>query len=177
MKKLVTIAVTIAVFITVFGAYHHVKAQSSERPGSPLTGNRPASPPVVLANHTLLATYIDQGDRDVTLAAGFTAIDSPVTINCQSTAGCTIGAESWTQVGDQSSSGNQWAICTEVDGSIAGICPFIGELPTDGTYQTLSLNNAIAVSVGTHTVQAFVYVIDAGPLLLRYNNTYHLYRP
>lgn len=177
MKKLVTIAVTVAVVITLFGAHHHVRAQGYERLGSPLTGSRSVSPPVVLTSHSLLTTYIDQGDADVTLAAGFTAIDSPVTINCQSVGGCTIGAESSTQVGDQTSSGNQWAICTQVDGAFAGNCPYVGELPTDGTFQNLFLSNAVAVASGTHTVQAFVYVTSAGPLLLRYNNTYHLYRP
>jgi len=176
MKKLVTIAVTVAVVVTLFGAYHHVKAQESGRSYSPFKG--PGVPaPVVLASHTLLTTYIDQGSDDVSLGSGFTAIDNPVKINCQSAAGCTINAQTWAEVGAQTSSGNTWGICTQVDGVYSGICVYVGELPTDGSYQTSSLGNAIAVTPGTHTVQAFVFVSTAGAFLAQYSNTYHLYRP
>ena len=92
MKKLIMIAVTVAVVIALFGAHHHVQAQAHERLSSPFKG--PAGPPIVLTSHTLITTYIDQGDANVTLSSGFTGIDNPVTFNCQSASGCTIGAES-----------------------------------------------------------------------------------
>ena len=175
MKRLVTIAVAVAVVVALFGAYHHVRAQENARPSSPFRGAVP--PAVVLASHSLITTYIDQGSASVTLPAGFTAIDSPVTINCSNVAGCTIGAESWAELGGQTTANNRWAICTQVDGSIVGFCPYLGTLPTDSSYVTGSLNNAVGVSVGTHTVQALAYNSAGGAFLAQYNNTYHVYRP
>jgi hypothetical protein len=174
MKKLVTIVFTVAVVIAFFGAYHHVRAAGNERPYSPLKGA--PSAPVVLTSHTLLTTYIDQGQPDVEVGSGFVAIDNPVTIHCQSVSGCTIGAESWAEVGGLTTA-DEWAICTEVDGEFAGICTFQGSLPTSGAFVTGSINNAVGVAVGTHTVQAFVYNTASGAELAQYNNTYHLYRP
>jgi hypothetical protein len=175
MKKLVTTAVAVAVVVALFGAYHHVRAQANERPGSPLKGPGSVSPPIVLTSHALLKTYIDQAAPGVTVGSGFTAIDSPVTIKC-AVAACTIGAENWVEVGDQFNSGDKWGVCTQVDGAFPGICTFQGYVPADGTFVTGSLNNAVVVSLGTHTVQAFVYT-DSGARLAQYNNTYHVYKP
>jgi hypothetical protein len=175
MKKLIMIAVTVAVVIALFGAHHHVQAQAHERLSSPFKG--PAGPPIVLTSHTLITTYIDQGDANVTLSSGFTGIDNPVTFNCQSASGCTIGAESSTEVGGQTASGVDWGICTYVDGSLQGNCVFEGPVPNNGTYVNGSFNNVVGVSVGTHTVQAAAYSSAAGVVLGQYNNTYRLYRP
>jgi hypothetical protein len=161
MKKLVTIVVAVVVVIVLFGAHHRVRAQANdERPDSPFKGIRSA--PIVLTSHALLKTYIDQAAPSVGVGGGGTPIDSPVTIKCTST--CTIAAEMWTEVGGQSIVGNRYGICDQVDGVFSGICTYQGYIPSDGTYVTGSLNNAVSVSAGTHTVQAFVFT-DAGAIL------------
>jgi hypothetical protein len=176
MKKLVTIVFTVTMVIALFGAYHHVRAQGNERPYGPFK-RAGISAPVVLKSHTLVTTYIDQGAADITLGSGFTGIDSPVTINCQSVGGCTIGAESSTEVGGQSATGVEWGICTYVDGANAGNCTYQGPVPSNDSYVTGFFNNAVAISAGTHTVQAVVFSSASGVFLAQYNNTYHLYRP
>jgi hypothetical protein len=124
----------------------------------------------------LTATYIDNGDLGTTVGSSFQPVDTPVTISCQNTAGCTIEAEHWLQVGGQSASGNKWAICTQVDGTLLFLCPYQGYVPSDGTYATGSFNLAVSVTQGTHTVQEIVYT-DAGATIGDYANTYHRYRP
>jgi hypothetical protein len=176
MKKLVTFAVSVAVVIALFGTYHHVRAQANERPSSPFQGSRSVSPLVALTSHALLKTYIDQSTSGPAAGAGFTALDSPVTIKC-AVASCTIGVESWAEVGGNFTSGNRWGLCTEVDGVFAGICTFDGLLPADGSYVAGSLNNAVAISLGTHTVQAVVYTDAGGAVVGQDNNTYQLYKP
>jgi hypothetical protein len=177
MKKLITIAFAIAVVIALFGARHHLRAQGNESPNNaPVRKTGPVPPQVVLAGHTLLTSYIDEGDAFISVGSGFQPVDTPVTINCQSVVGCTIGAEHWLQMGGQSTGGNLWAICTVVDGTTQFLCPYQGYLPTDGSYVTGSFNLAVAVGPGTHTVQEQVYT-NSGAIIGDYHNTYVLYRP
>jgi hypothetical protein len=177
MKKLIMIALSVVVVVALFGAHHRVLVQANESSNAPV--NRPsghAPAPVALAAHTLLTSYINQGDLAAAVSSGFQPVDTPVTINCTSAAGCTIGAEHWLQVGGQSTAGNLWAICTEVDGGIQFLCPYQGYIATDGTYVTGSFNLAVAVSPGTHTVQEIVFTA-AGATVGDYHNTYVVYRP
>jgi hypothetical protein len=177
MKKLVTIAVTIALGIALLGARYHARAEAGNaRPNSPVKWSGPIPPPISLANHTLTGTYIDEGDLVSVVGSGFQPVDTPVTITCGNSAGCTIGAEHWLQVGGQSATGNRWAICTEVDGTVQFLCPFQGYVPSDGSYATGSFNLAVAVTQGTHTVQEVLYT-DDGAEIGDYNNTYHRYKP
>jgi hypothetical protein len=175
MKKQITIAVTVAVVVALFGAYYHVRAQSNERPNSPLPWTGRVGPPVVLASHSLITTYLDQGSAFIS-GSGFQPVDAAVTVNCQSAAGCTIVAEHWLQFGGASTATNRYAICTQVDGTFQGICPFQGYVPTDGSFVTGSIADVVAVSVGTHTVQEFAFT-DATTTISEFSNTYHLYRP
>jgi hypothetical protein len=177
MKKLVTIAVTVAVVITLFGAYYHVRAQAGARPYGSIKSQASTAPPAVLTSHTLITSYIDQGTPDTSLGSGFTAMDGPVTINCSNVAGCTVEAVSAAEVGANSGASNQWAICNQLDGSFSGICTFQATLPTNGTYLTGTLNNSMSMAVGTHTVQSFAYTTGGGAILAQYSNTYHLYKP
>jgi hypothetical protein len=175
MRKLVTIAVAVAVVIVLLGAYHHLRAHVNESVGSPIKGLRVAAMTAIPA-HCLSRTYIDQAMSDVTVGSGFQPIDPPVTIVCRSAAGCTIGAESWAEVGGETLTGNQWGICTQLDGSIQGICTYQGYVPSDSSFVTGSFNNALPVAKGTHTVQAMLYT-TSGAFLAQYNNTYHVYKP
>jgi hypothetical protein len=176
MKKLVTIAVAVAVVIPMLGA-HYLQAQSNGRPSAPFKGANSPLAPVVLTNHALSRTFFDQAAPDVSVGSGFAAIDSPVTITCGNTAGCTIEAESWADPGSNIVAGNEWGICTALDGVTGvGICTFQGTLPSDNTFVTGSLNNSFRITKGTHTVQAMIYT-DSGVFLAQYHNTYHLYVP
>jgi hypothetical protein len=93
------------------------------------------------------------------------------------TGATTIGAESSTEVGENSVSGVEWGICTYVDGSIQGNCVFEGPVPNNDTFVNCFFSNAVSVGEGTHTIQAAVYSSAAGVVLAQYNNTYRLYRP
>src|SRR5271170_3854039 len=144
MKKLMTIAFAVAVVIALVGAYRHVQAEASKSPNNiPVKMTGSVFPAVVLPAHTLLAAYIDQGDFDAEVGSGFTAIDGPVTINCQSASGCTIGSEHWIQVGGNSASGNLWALCTAVDGNIQ-TCPYQGYVASDGSYEMGSFTQSVS---------------------------------
>lgn len=177
MKKLVMVAVVVAVSIALFGTYHHVRAEANGRPGGPIKLPGIAPPPVTLTNHALSGTYIDQAMSDVTVGSSFQPIDSAVTITCSNTAGCTIGSESVVEVGGQTATGNRWGICSSLDGTIgAGICTYQGYIPSDGSFVTGAFNNAVAITKGTHTIQTYLYT-DAGAFLAQYSNTYHRYKP
>jgi hypothetical protein len=125
----------------------------------------------------LVRTYADIGAPSASDGSGFTAIDSPVKINCGKAAGCTIVVTSFAEPGGQTSSGDYWGICTNLDGTIgAGICTFQGVVPSDGSFVSGSFTNVLPVARGSHTVQAEVY-LTSGATLAQYSNTYSVYLP
>jgi hypothetical protein len=174
MKKLVTIAATVAIAIALFGASHHVRAQGNQRPYGPPGANLPASTPAVLTAHTLITSYSDYGD-DGTSGNGYQPVDGPFNTNCTSGTGCTIELESWVDVGGNTS-GALVGICLFVDGVQAPDCPYIGALPSSGSYITTSSSQTVAVGPGTHVLQTLVYTTGTAGIAF-YHNNYHLYRP
>jgi hypothetical protein len=176
MRKLIPICIAMALALALFGARYHVRAEGRYVAGSPIPGQKLPNLPSV-ENHKLTHTFVDIGAPGASDGSGFTAIDSPVKINCGDTAGCTIVVTSFAEPGGQSSSGNLWGICTSLDGKNgAGICTFQGVVPSDGTYVSGSFTNVLTVAKGTHTVQAELYLTD-GALLAQYSNTYSQYAP
>ncbi len=173
MKKLIMIAVTVAVVIALFGAYHHVQAQGSQRSYGPPGVKLPVPTPTVLAAHTLITSYFDSGDNGAS-GSGYQAVDNAFNANCTSVVGCTIELDSWVDVGD--SSGPLYGICLFVDGVQAPNCPYIGSLPSDGSYVTGSGSQTVAVGPGTHALQTFVYTTGSATIAF-YHDNYHLYRP
>ena len=164
MRKLIPICITVALAVALLGTRYHVRAEEQHVVGSPILGQRlPNVPPAV--NHKLTHTFVDIDAPGASDAAGFTAIDSPVTITCGNTAGCTIVVTSFAEPGGQSSSGNAWGICT-----------FQGVLPSDGSFVSGSFTNVLSVAKGTHTVQAELF-LDATATLAQYSNTYSQYAP
>jgi hypothetical protein len=176
MRKLITICVAVAVAIALFGVHYHVRAAGQYVVARPIQGQRlPNLPPSQI--HKLVRTYADIGAPSAGYGSGFTAIDSPVKINCGNVAGCTIVVTSFANSGGQSSSGNNWGICTNVDGVIgAGICTYQGTLPSDGSYVSGSFTNVLSVAQGRHTVQAELF-LTSGATLEEYSNTYSVYLP
>jgi len=174
MKKLITIAAAVAVVVAVFGAYHHVHAQGNQRPYGPPGAYFPASTPAVRPAHTLITSYFASGD-DASSGSGYQPVDSAFNSNCSSVAGCTIELDSWVTVGGGTSS-DFYGICLFVDGVQAPDCPYIGPLPSDGSFTTSSGSQTVAVGPGTHTLQTYVYTTGSGAINF-YHNNYHLYRP
>jgi len=176
MRKLIPICIAVTLAVALFGTHYHVRAQGRYVAGSPIPGQKlPNLPPAV--NHKLTHTFVDVGAPSASDGSGFTAIDSPVSINCGNTAGCTIVVTSFAEPGGQTSTGNLWGICTNLDGSTgAGICTFQGAVPSDGTYVSGSFTNVLTVAHGTHTVQAELY-LSSGAILAQYSNTYSQYAP
>jgi len=176
MRKLITICFAVALAVALFGIHYHVRAAEQYVMGSPIVGQRlPNLPPS--QNHKLTHTFVDIGAPSASDGSGFTAIDSPVTINCGNAAGCTIVVTSFAEPGGQSSSGDAWGICTNLDGTIgAGICTYQGVVPSDGSYVSGSFTNVLTVAKGSHTVQAEIYLI-VGATLAQYSNTYSQYAP
>jgi len=176
MRKLIPICIAVALAIALFGTLYHVRAEEQHVVGSPILGQKPPNLPPA-QNHKLTHTFVDIGAPDASDGAGFTAIDSPVTINCGNSAGCTIVVTSFAEPGGQTTSGNAWGICTNLDGTNgAGICTYQGVLPSDGSYVSGSFTNVLTVAHGSHTVQAELY-LSAGALLAQYSNTYSQYAP
>ena len=176
MRRLITICVAVTIAIALFGVLHHVRASEQSLVGRPIQGLRPpALPPN--QKHTLVKTYVDVDAPGASDGSGFTAIDSPVTVNCGNTAGCTIVVTSFAEPGGQSTSGDAWGICTNLDGTIgAGICTYQGVVPSDGSFVSGSFTNVLSVAKGKHTVQAEIYLIS-GAILAQYSNTYNVYVP
>jgi hypothetical protein len=176
MRKLITICVAVAVAIALLGVHYHVRAAGQYVVGRPIQGQRlPNLPPSQI--HKLVRTYADIGAPSASDGSGFTAIDSPVNINCGNAAGCTIVVTSFAEPGGQTSSGDAWGICTNLDGTNgAGICTFQGVVPSDGSYISGSFTNVLPVAKGPHTVQAIVY-LTIGATLAQYSNTYSVYLP
>ena len=176
MRKLITICVAVAVAIALFGVHYHVRAAGQYVVGRPIQGQSlPNLPPSQI--HRLVRTYADIGAPSASDGSGFTAIDSPVKIYCGNAAGCTIVVTSFAEPGNQTSSGDRWGICTNLDGSNgAGICTFQGALPSDGSFVSGSFTNVLTVAHGTHTVQAELY-LSSGAILAQYSNTYSQYAP
>jgi hypothetical protein len=173
MTKLVTIAATVAIAITLFGASHRVRAEGNQRAYGPPGAYLPVSSLAVLPAHTLITSYSDYGD-DGTSGNGYQAVDGAFNTNCTSVAGCTIELDSWVTVGG--SSGPLYAVCLFVDGVQAPDCPYIGPLPSTGSFITGSGSQTVAVGPGTHTLQTLVFT--TGPATIGfYHNNYHLYRP
>jgi hypothetical protein len=147
----------------------------SKPPSSPSTR---AGINIITNNRKLFETWISEANDLVTVGSGFQAVDNPITINCPAPNLCTFAAEQNLQV-NGSTSGNRWAICTEVDGNFMSepLCPFLGLVSSDGTYIAGSFVQTMhGLSPGQHTVQTFVYS-DLGLSRSIYAIVYRVYGP
>jgi hypothetical protein len=180
-RSIVIVAVVFALATVGTGAA--VGVSVSRRANSPTIGatNDPAVPASVTSKRKLKRNFISQDSGSATVGVGFQPVDAPTTINCPSTpytSTCTIEAEQHVQV-KGSTTGNSWAICTQVDGAFMGepLCPFLGVVPSDGTFTFGSFaQTKTGVSVGDHTVQTFLYTANGGARHI-YEIAYRLYVP
>jgi hypothetical protein len=126
---------------------------------------------------TSTTLIINKGSGHKTkLRDGFTAIDEPTQIECESSNGCLISIDAAVGV---SISDSAWKICFKIDSNdIEPSCPVQGEdIPL--LENTGSALGSQEVTTGTHTVQTFahVHVVDSGepPTLKSWEVHYTVY--
>ena len=113
----------------------------------------------------------------VAVAGGFQPLDGTSTLPCPAVAvDCVIVAEQNVQM-RSATAGNNWAICTQVDGVFLTnpSCPFLGPPAFLSTFITnSSAQSSGALAPGAHNVQTFIYT-DAAADRGIYEITYSLY--
>lgn len=167
MKKLLLVLSFVALASFAF-------AQSS----SHVPGSAEAPPFPSFGKHTLMATYISNGNLNADLPAGDSPVDAVHTISCPGTSGtCLFQADSWVQVGEGTST--QVGICFYVDGKLVNEGCFWGaEVLGDGNYLQVSTSvNAPGLSVGNHEVQTHIFFATAGARVGYYNTNYKVFKP
>jgi hypothetical protein len=147
----------LAIFAGLAGA-----SAASAAPGiAPGTEPHNGRPERTASNaHKLVSVVIDTGDPFSTIPSGYTTIDTTTAVCGKPT--CSIAVDISAQLGGQATAGNRWAVCAVVDGATAPLgCPFLGELPVDGTFVIGAGRQTFDVSKGTHTVGFEIYEDDS----------------
>jgi len=178
-----------AMALVLLGTYRCVFAQAESAGGNPPTSardSRSASPLLFAPNEVLQQNYLVHGTLSGTFfpAGKYTAVDSPRTVQCLGQSGtCTIAANIWVQTGGTLSVSNNYAVCLYVDGvsvdasNISNGCHYTENTPSDGTFvEGSELNQLNGVSLGSHTVQTFLYT-NNGTAVYNFNISYHVYKP
>ena len=165
MKKLLLVLSLVALASVAFG-------QSSN---APLKASALFSGP-----HSLRATYISSGDLGAAvLSAGEVPLDSSHTISCPGTTGnCVIQADSFVQIGESPSAGNEVALCLYVDGALVNSnCYFGAVMQADNSWiQTSTSITSAAVPPGTHHVQTHVFT-TGGAKAGFFKGNYKVFKP
>ncbi len=115
------------------------------------------------------------GNGGTPLVKGYNTVDTPQTINCTNAAGCTIEIDAMVGVGYGDNS--DWGICAVVDGAPVSTPPCWNQslIPYQSFITGNSRQNA-QISMGTHTVQTEVLVLEAA-FLENWQSDYVLYTP
>ena len=175
MRKVVLWLTLTAVMSSVIALVALTSAQAGHTPSaSPLKGQR-VSPNAVSGPKKLLQTKLSYGVGGA-VGAGFAAIDSPINFACPGTTTCAYEVEQHVQVAG-STDGNQWAICTQIDGTFLTqpSCPFLGTVPNGALGSGSFAQGASGIPHGAHTIQTFIYTED-GATVYNYQITYRVYR-
>jgi hypothetical protein len=114
---------------------------------------------IVTVRYRPRETRVSSDSGLVAVGAGFQAIDGTSTLPCPATAvDCIIIAEQNVQV-RSATAGNNWAICTQVDGAFMPnpLCPFLGPPPVNTFTANSFAQSSAALAPGVHTVQTFIF--------------------
>jgi hypothetical protein len=183
MNRIVKIGIlSLAAAVVLFAGYHRLRAQEKKSANvkapseqQHFTTSETSGGPV---GHFLIESFFTQG-----FAVGIPetggedlAVDTPTTIKCPSHEGCTLEIEQSVQVGLGSASENLWGSAVQLDGSYLAYSPYVGEVPTDGSYVLATGSQTIPLTYGPHTVQSFVFSYF-GLTLEDYHINYRLYIP
>jgi hypothetical protein len=175
-KSVMVGSITILVIVGVSIALS-ASSPATLRGASPVHGVSTPQAPILIFNRKLVSTTQSYSNGVGAVGAGFQAMDSLLNFTCPA-ATCTISAEQNAQV-DGLTTGNEWAICTQVDGNYMAQpnCPFLGYVSSDGSFVTGGfVQNMNGVAKGNHTIQTFIYTVNGANLGI-YNITYRLYTP
>ncbi len=136
--------------------------------------NSTSSPPV---NHILQQTLIDQGPSGGTIPkAGTFTFNAVTPFTCK--AACTLEVEIMLQIGENTTSGNLWDICAQVDQSGTNFqCSYQGTLPTDKSYVVGNYSYSVSLAKGKHVVQGTVFTKTGPATLGTYHAHYGVYQP
>jgi hypothetical protein len=177
ITRLITMSLCVGAAAVLFAAYHHVRAQGqATSKATPTSVTATPAPEGFVGPHVLNGTYFTFGNNVVPVGAGFQALDIPTTVTCANSNGCAIGIEQQVQMGENTTATNRWAICSQVDGLFLSTpyCPYVGYLPTDGSFMAASFAQQTSVATGSHTVQTYVYT-DYGASESIYTIIYRVY--
>jgi hypothetical protein len=135
---------------------------------------RAASHPV---NHILQQTLIDQGPSGGTLPKpGSYTFNAATPFTCK--AACTLEVDIMLQIGQNTTTGNVWDICAQVDQSGSKFqCSFQGTLPTDKSYVVGNYAYSVSLKKGRHVVQGTVLTQTGAAALGAYHALYRVYQP
>jgi hypothetical protein len=127
-------------------------------------GGRPASEPcAAVVKHVLVSTFIDQGTNGGGLPKGNTvyAVANAIPFTCATS--CTLEVNAMLQMGGNTTKGNLWDTCAEVD-KVAknSSCTFQGTLPIDKSFVVGNYAWSVSLTKGVHTAQSMVYVKAGG---------------
>lgn len=167
------------------GAYRLALTQDQKTQPGAVSAPPPVFPQgqaTLATNEVLARTYFSAGNQgSIFFPAGvYTAVNSPLTINCPGSTSCTIQADMWVETGNTNTNGtpNNFAICTEVDGTfLQGNCFYSANTPNDLSFVTGTRSDqSSGWSHGNHTIQTFIFTNNGTPVQ-QYNITYHVYKP
>lgn len=176
MKRSLKLGILVATMCLIAGSFLALSAAHGKLPRTSVL-NLPVKPPTLIFNKALKSTSVAVGEPDITIPAGFTNIDSPLGFTCPGPTTCTVAAEMNVQAGNNTLSGNGWALLGMLDGSYMDGGPYVGELLTDSRFSVAHWTvTAGGVTPGHHTLQTQIYT-DFGAELANYEIVYRLYKP
>jgi hypothetical protein len=93
-------------------------------------------------------------------------------------AACTLEVDIMIQIGQNTTTGNLWDICAQVDQSGSKFqCSFQGTLPTDKSYVVGNCAYSVSLKKGRHVVQGTVLTQTGAAALGTYHALYRVYQP
>jgi hypothetical protein len=178
MKQLLAVlTVSLAGAVLLLATFHHVRAQGqASGQWSPVQANvtsQDNNSSVNRLSHTLYNTFFYQLPTPTSEPAGPVPIGNPITFKCWLP--CTLEIAQTAQIGLNETSGNRWGLGGTVDG-VYVTTPYVGEAPTDDTFDTRSWDFSMWLKPGHHTVQPYFYS-DDGLQLGHYQATIRVYVP
>lgn len=147
---------------------------------TPSQSNPPATQPAVTPakKQTLLGTYVESGNGNgEAIAAGSPTLLGPVNkLTCPSGEACVITTAISVQMNQSgTASPNQFAVAWTLDGGGAGASgPWLGSIPTNGSFVGGTWTDQESVAAGNHKVQGAAYS-ELGGNLWAWTVTYNIY--
>jgi hypothetical protein len=189
MKTLLRIGTLSVVVVGLLCAViHYTRAQGQNSSGPPgaieivnnYAPNKSSDPPKPMP-YNLIASYFNQqtsgATQDIKNGGAWTSVDPPLTIKCPCAAGCMLEIEQSVQVGNYTGSTNRWALSLLLDlVPQFGTASIGGEVLEDGNFALANSAQSFPLTVGSHTVQTYIFVDYSGnnSSYAAYTANYHI---